>query len=65
MRQLGCTPEESVYIGDSDVDVQTAKNAGIDGIFVDWGFRSAALLRESGAEIIVTHPAEIAALILQ
>ena len=56
---------DAVFIGDSDVDLKTAQNAGIDGIFVDWGFRSAALLRESGAEIIVTHPAEIAALILQ
>ena len=65
MRTLGCTPAESVYIGDSDVDVLTAKNAGTDGIFVDWGFRSAACLRQSGAEIIVSDPAEIAALILQ
>lgn len=64
MATLGATHGEAVYIGDSDVDVQTAKNAGIDGIFVDWGFRSAACLRESGATQIVSTPAEICRLIL-
>ncbi|MBQ3527721.1 MAG: HAD family hydrolase [Clostridia bacterium] len=39
-----------VYIGDSEVDVLTAKNAGIDGIFVTWGFRSNKELTEAGAD---------------
>lgn len=65
MRLLECEPCETVYIGDSDVDVQTAQNAGIDGIFVDWGFRSTECLRESGAKTIVSTPDEITALILQ
>lgn len=43
-----------VYIGDSEVDVETARNAAIDCIAVDWGFRDAALLRECGAERIVS-----------
>ena len=59
MRAVGVSSAESVYIGDSDVDVQTAKNAGIDGIFVSWGFRSAQILRENGAEVIVAAPSEI------
>ena len=65
MRELGVAPSEAVYIGDSDVDVQTAQNAGIDGIFVDWGFRSADVLRQSGAEVIVSTPDEITRKILQ
>ena len=65
MEALDVTEEEAVYIGDSDVDVQTAQNAGIDGIFVDWGFRSEACLREAGATVIARSPAEITALILQ
>jgi len=65
MKALGATPAETVYIGDSDVDVQTAQNAGIDGIFVSWGFRSVACLRESGAEVIVSSPAEITRIIVE
>lgn len=60
MRLLGVTAEETVYIGDSDVDVMTAKNAGTAGIFVTWGFREEAFLRERGAEILVHSAAELA-----
>ncbi|MBE6587958.1 MAG: HAD family hydrolase [Ruminococcaceae bacterium] len=48
-----------VYVGDSEVDVQTAKNAGIDGIFVTWGFRSEDELRAAGAERLVKSPDEL------
>ena len=64
MNELGARPCDCVYIGDSDVDVLTAKNADVDGIFVTWGFRSPECLREAGAKTIVTAPAEITALIL-
>ena len=64
MRALGGTPSQSVYIGDSDVDVQTAKNAGVDGIFVSWGFRSVECLREAGADVIVSAPLQITKAIL-
>ena len=58
MRELGADTAECVYIGDSDVDVLTAKNAGVDGIFVTWGFRSEACLRETGAtELVDAVPA--------
>ncbi|MBQ4066424.1 MAG: HAD family hydrolase [Clostridia bacterium] len=51
MERMGvCNP---VYVGDSEVDVQTAKNAAIDGIFVTWGFRSEEQLRKAGAETLV------------
>lgn len=65
MRSLGCTALESVYIGDSDVDVETAKNANVDGIFVDWGFRAAELLRTCGAKTLVSTPDEIKKIILE
>ena len=54
MKQLGSTPETTVYIGDSDVDIQTAQNSGIDCISVDWGFRSTEFLKNSGAKVIVS-----------
>ena len=57
--------ERAVYIGDSEVDVQTAKNAGMDAILVDWGFRTAAQLRAAGATCIVSDTATLADAILQ
>ncbi len=48
-----------VYVGDSEVDVATAKNAGIDGIFVDWGFRDRATLTAAGANVIVSDAAAL------
>lgn len=47
MKRMGV--KNPVYVGDSEVDVLTAKNAGIDGIFVTWGFRSKKELTEAGA----------------
>lgn len=52
--------ERAVYIGDSEVDVATAKNAGVDGILVSWGFRTKEYLRERGASVIVDTPGELA-----
>ncbi|MBQ8351136.1 MAG: HAD family hydrolase [Clostridia bacterium] len=49
MRLLGVSPDESVYVGDSDVDVETAKNSGIPCISVLWGFRDRAFLEAHGA----------------
>ncbi len=59
MRSLGVPKERTVYIGDSDVDIMTAKNANIDLISVCWGFRGEAFLRSHGAETIVRKPSEI------
>lgn len=59
MRMLGFTSEKCVYIGDSDVDILTAKNAKMSCISVDWGFRDRAFLIESGARYIVSSPKEI------
>ena len=59
MRQMGVTAEEAVYVGDSDVDVITARNAGIPCIAVTWGFRSEACLLEAGAQHVARKPEEI------
>ncbi len=59
MRSLGVTAAETVYIGDSEVDIQTAKNAGVDCICVCWGFRDKAFLQEQGGKVFVDEPKEI------
>ncbi|RGB69977.1 FumA C-terminus/TtdB family hydratase beta subunit [Provencibacterium massiliense] len=59
LRLAGTGPERAVYIGDSDVDVQTGHNAGLYVIGVDWGFRGARELRQAGADRIVFAPNEI------
>lgn len=56
---LGIDRRDAVYIGDSDVDIQTARNAGMDCISVSWGFRDTEFLKEKGAQIIVKTPQEI------
>lgn len=56
---LGSTKEESVYIGDSEVDLLTARNSGLDCITVLWGFRDKDYLMEQGATIFVETPEEL------
>lgn len=53
MEELGATKENSVYIGDSEVDIQTAVNVGIPCISVLWGFRDKEFLEESGGAVFV------------
>lgn len=62
--RLGESPENAVYIGDSDVDIQTARNACMDCISVSWGFRSEDFLRENGAERIAERPEVLFKMIL-
>lgn len=59
LRRLQVPKELAVYIGDSDVDIETAQNAGLDSIIVDWGFRDRKFLLEKGAQVIVSAPEEI------
>ena len=65
LKQLGVTPAESVYIGDSEIDLQTAKNAGIDSISVDYGFRSRTFLEAHGATNIVSTAEAVGDLIMR
>jgi phosphoglycolate phosphatase len=57
--QLGCQPAEMLYIGDSGVDMQTAKKAGMTAVGVTWGFRSRQELLDNRADYVVDTPAEI------
>ncbi|MBO5273707.1 MAG: HAD-IA family hydrolase [Clostridia bacterium] len=50
--QFGVTPEEMIFVGDSNVDMTTARNAGMHPVGVTWGYRDRTVLAESGAEII-------------
>ena len=52
--------QRAVFIGDSDVDMQTGMNAGLDVIGVDWGFRGKKFLEEHGARTIVMNAGELA-----
>ena len=58
-------PEEAVFIGDSDVDIKTAGNAGIPCLSVGWGFRTEQQLHEAGAEKVYFTPAELQNAILK
>jgi len=51
--------EKILYIGDSEVDIRTAANAGLPCVLVDWGFRSREQLAAAGAEVIISSPAEL------
>lgn len=61
--ELGASPEETVYIGDSEVDVATGLAAGMLTIGVAWGFRERSVLEDAGAENIADSPQEIMKLI--
>lgn len=59
LRALGVGKDEAVYVGDSDVDIQTAANAGIPCISVLWGFRSRDFLLQNGAETFISTPLDL------
>ncbi len=59
LRQLGVGKEDAVYVGDSDVDLQTARNSGLPCISVLWGFRDREFLLENGATTFVQSPDNI------
>ena len=64
MERMGATRENTLFVGDSNVDIQTAKNGGLISCGVLWGFRSRAELVEQGADFLAETPEELAALIL-
>ena len=59
MKDAGCTAEETWFVGDSNVDVQTAHNAGLRCIGAVWGFRGEDELKRAGAEILARTPQDI------
>ena len=58
-KRLGVLPGECVMVGDSDVDIKTAANAGMEHIGVAWGFRSAEFLRANGATRLAEKPEDV------
>lgn len=64
LKHLDLTAKEAVYIGDSEVDIETAANAGMPIISVEWGFRDHDDLLQAGAGTLVTDPSQIADLLL-
>ncbi len=59
MERLGATPTETVYVGDSEVDIQTAQNAGVDCISVTWGVKDREFLLKNGGTRLVDAPKEV------
>ncbi len=59
IRLSGARPEDCLYIGDSDVDVFTAKNAGVKSCGACWGFRGEEELRSAGVDVLLTHPLDL------
>lgn len=62
---LGLAASEVLYVGDSNVDMITANNAGLDGCGVLWGFRDEKELRAAGAKYLAVNAAELEKLILE
>ena len=56
LEELGVPADRAVYVGDSDVDIETARNAGMSCISVSWGFRDTAFLLANGARTITANP---------
>ena len=63
LEELGASREEAVYIGDSEVDLQTAVNSGLSCIAVLWGFRDKDHLIKNGATIFAATPLEVVGLL--
>lgn len=64
LEELGVAADKAVYVGDSDVDILTARNSGLDCISVSWGFRDADFLRAHGAIQLADTPQTLGGLLL-
>lgn len=56
LKKLDCPPGEAIFFGDSDVDIYTAKNAGIESVGCSWGFRSFECLFSASPSVIIDSP---------
>lgn len=62
-RTLGVAPERCLFVGDSDVDMETARNAGMIPVGASWGFRGPEELRRAGASHVIDRPEDVLALL--
>lgn len=58
-QELNISPEELIYVGDTDVDMKTANSAGMFAVGVLWGFRTKEELTSNGAKYLLNHPLEL------
>ena len=58
-QRLGVSASDTLFVGDSSVDMQTAGNAGCDSVGVLWGFRGEKELRDNGAKFIISQPGDL------
>ncbi len=65
MERMGAKREETLFVGDSNVDIRTAKNGGLMSCGVLWGFRTRAELEEEGADLLAEDPEALTSLILR
>ena len=65
LKALGVEKKDAVFVGDSEVDVQTGLNAGLDVIAVSWGFRSREVVIEAGAQMIADDAHQLEKFILE
>ncbi len=63
LSQTGVSPSDALYVGDTCVDIQTAKNSGLSSCGVLWGFRTKQELEENGADFIVSDPQALSKII--
>lgn len=59
MKILGSTPESTLFVGDSEVDLQTARNAGVRAVAVGWGFRDKEELTPYSPALFLNHPLDL------
>ena len=62
---MGVAPRDCAYVGDSDVDMMTARNAGMTAVGVAWGFRGAAEVRAAGADMVAADAEELVHILLK
>jgi phosphoglycolate phosphatase len=63
LRELGSSANRAIYVGDSEVDAETAQNAGLPLVGVTWGFRDRGVLESAGADYIINKPDELMSIV--
>ncbi|HEY5575705.1 MAG TPA: HAD-IA family hydrolase [Clostridiaceae bacterium] len=59
LEELGVAADKALYVGDMEIDIETARNSGTSSVAVTWGYRDRKVLEESGAEYIIDKPQEL------
>lgn len=65
LHELDLSPDEAVFVGDSEVDIRTASNSGMDCISVTWGYKSRDFLIDNGASVLADDVDELTDLIIK